>query len=98
MQNVLWFSMLMKDEKFTNALIDRYWELRETLLDPDYLCAYIDETASFLGDAAERNYARWGDVFALEEPLLTRRTGDTQLCGGACPDEGLSAPARRVDG
>ena len=71
MQNVLWFSMLMKDEKFTNALIDRYWELRETLLDPDYLCAYIDETAVFLGDAAERNYARWGDVYVLEEPLLT---------------------------
>lgn len=71
MQYRLWYVMLMRDEAFVDALIDRYWELREIYLDPDYLCAYIDETAAYLGDAAERNYERWGSVFSLEEPLLT---------------------------
>ena len=66
-----WFTMMMKDEKFTDALIQRYWELRESYFDPDYLCSYIDETAAYLGEAVDRNYDRWGYVFALEEPLLT---------------------------
>lgn len=70
LQNMLWFTELMKDENFTDALISRYRELRETYFDPDYLCRYIDETAAYLGDAAERNYERWGNVFELEEPLL----------------------------
>lgn len=71
MQYRLWYVMLMRDEDFVDALIDRYWELREIYLNPDYLCAYIDETAAYLGDAAERNYERCGSVFSLEEPLLT---------------------------
>lgn len=71
LQYTLWYTMLMKDEKFTDALIDRYWELRETYLSPDYLCNYIEETAAYLGDAVNRNYERWGYVFSLEKPLLT---------------------------
>lgn len=71
LQNTLWFSMLMKDEAFTDALIARYRELRKTYFDPDYLCGYIDDTAAYLGEAVERNYERWGYVFSLDEPLLT---------------------------
>lgn len=74
LHNILWFNMLMKDEKFTDALIDRYWELRNTYFDPDYLCNYIDETAAYLDDAVQRNYKRWGEVFSLEEPLLIPET------------------------
>lgn len=70
MQNCLWYVMLFKDEDFTDALIDRYWELRETYFDPDYLCRYIDDTVAYLGDAVDRNYEVWGYTFQPEEDLL----------------------------
>lgn len=70
MQNCLWYFMLIKDEDFTDALIDRYWELRETWFDPDYLCRYIDETSAYLGDAVERNYQVWGYSFGEEYDML----------------------------
>lgn len=71
LQDMLWFHMLMKDEKFTEAIIARYRDLRKTYFDPDYLCGYIDDTAAYLGEAADRNYERWASVFSLDEPLLT---------------------------
>lgn len=70
MQNCLWYVMLMKDEDFVNAIIDRYWALRETYFDPDYLCGYIDDTAAYLGDAVDRNFERWGYSFQTEYDLL----------------------------
>lgn len=70
MQHCLWYVMLMKDEDFINAIIDRYWQLRKTCFDPDDLCSYIDDTAAYLGDAADRNFARWGYSFQPEYDLL----------------------------
>lgn len=70
MQNCLWYFMLMKDEDFTDALIDRYWELRETYFNQEYLEQYIDQTIAFLGDAVERNYAVWGYSFEREHDML----------------------------
>ena len=62
--------MLLKDEDFTDALIDRYWQLRETWFDEDYLTQYIDDTVAYLGDAVERNYAVWGYSFGREYDML----------------------------
>lgn len=70
MQNCLWYFMLLKDEDFTDALIDRYWELRETYFDEAYLEQYIDGTAAYLGDAIERNYEVWGYTFQPEYFML----------------------------
>lgn len=70
MQNCLWYFMLMKDEDFTDALIDRYWELRKTYFNEDYLDCYIDETVAYLGDAVARNYEVWGYSFEPEHDLL----------------------------
>lgn len=70
-QNTPWYVMLMKDEDFTDALIDRYWELRKTYFSLDYLNRYIDDTAAYLGDAIERNFAVWGYTFADKNGLLT---------------------------
>lgn len=71
MQNCLWYVMLMKDEDFTDALIDRYWELRETYFSEDYLYRYIDDTIAYLGDAIDRNYEVWGYTFQPEYNMLT---------------------------
>lgn len=64
----VWFYMLMKDEYFTDSIIDRYRELRETYLNTEYLTKYIDDTVSYLGDAVDRNFKVWGYTF--EEELL----------------------------
>lgn len=63
MQNCLWYVMLMKDEDFVDRLISRYWELRKTSFDLDYLYRYIDDTAAYLGDAVDRNFTVWGYTF-----------------------------------
>lgn len=70
MQNCLWYFMLMKDEDFTDALIARYWELRKTYFDLDYLNQYIDDTVAYLGDAVDRNFQVWGYTFQPEYDLL----------------------------
>ena len=46
----LWFNMMVKDEYFTERVIRRYRELRESWLNEKYLLRYI-----------ERNFERWED-------------------------------------
>ena len=58
-----WFYMLTKDEKFTDAVIERYRELRQGLLSDENLLAYVDDTVAFLGDAVDRNWEVWGYTF-----------------------------------
>lgn len=70
LQSRLWYAMLIKDEDFTDALIDRYWELRKTYFDPDYLTRYIDEIVSYLDGAVDRNFSVWGDTFADDTLLI----------------------------
>ena len=69
-QNRLWFFMLMKDEDFTNKVVSRYRQLRETVFDEEYLDRYIDDVVEYLGGAIERNYEKWGYTFEPEYDLL----------------------------
>ncbi len=57
----LWFNMMVKDEYFTERVIRRYRELRESWLNEKYLLRYIDEVEEYLGPAIERNFERWED-------------------------------------
>ena len=70
MQYCLWYVMMMKDEDFVNALIDRYWQLRETYFSEEYLYDYIDSTVAYLGESIDRNYEVWGYTFQQEYDLL----------------------------
>ena len=65
-----WYVMLTKCPDFTGQIIDRYRELRKTYLSESYLNQYIDETASYLGDAIDRNFEKWGYTFEQENGLL----------------------------
>lgn len=56
----LWFSMLLKDPEFVNAIIERYEELRKSYLSDEYLNRYIDDTVEYLGSAIDRNFLKWG--------------------------------------
>ena len=61
--------MLSKDEKFINAVIDRYRELRQGILSDEYLCTYMDDVTAWLGDAVERNFSVWG--YTLDKNMLS---------------------------
>lgn len=63
MQDNVWFFMLTKDERFTDQIIERYRELRQSYLNERYLYQYIDETVTYLGPAIERNFDVWGSTF-----------------------------------
>lgn len=65
-----WFYMLMKDENFTEKIINRYRELREGVLSNEYLENYIQEVQEYLGTAVDRNFQVWGDSFLPENDLL----------------------------
>ena len=58
--NTPWFWMLVKDKDFTERIIERYGELRKSVLSDEYLDQYIDDTIAYLGDAVKRNEERWG--------------------------------------
>lgn len=69
MQYCVWYYMLMKDEYFTQKIIERYRELRESYLSEAYLNQYIDDTIAYLGDAVDRNFQVWGYTFDEYLPL-----------------------------
>ena len=70
-QYCVWYTMLIKDEDFTERIIDRYNALRKSYLSEEYLNTYIDDTIRYLGDAVTRNFDKWGYTFAEDYTLLT---------------------------
>lgn len=64
----LWFNMMVKDEYFTERVIERYRELRQTYLNEEYLLNYIDEVTEYLGPAIDRNFEVWG--YSFEDDTL----------------------------
>ena len=68
-QNRIWYNMLFKDKKFVRKVEKRYKELRKTVLNPEYLNNYIDETIKYLGDAIDRNYQIWGYTYKRENQV-----------------------------
>ncbi|MBE6650587.1 MAG: spore coat protein CotH [Ruminococcaceae bacterium] len=68
--NCIWFQMLFKDSDFTERVIERYYELRETVFSDEYLYGFIDDTVEYLGEAVDRNYDKWGHTFEKDYDLL----------------------------
>jgi hypothetical protein len=77
LQNRIWFNALIQDGNFTEQVIRRYRELRETYLSEEYLNRYIDETIAYLGDAIDRNYQRWNTAFDYDLLLPSDRNPDS---------------------
>ena len=69
-QNRLLYHMLCRDEDFIEAIITRYKELRQGVLNEEYLINYIDRTVAYLGPAIDRNFDLWGYSFREEYNLL----------------------------
>ena len=62
--------MFMKDEYFTQRIIDRYHYLRKNYLNEEYLLNYIDDIVEYLGPAIDRNFEVWGYTFEQDKGLL----------------------------
>jgi hypothetical protein len=56
-----WWPDMYQDPDFVQAMIDRWFELRENVLSLDNVNATIDRHAAILAEAAPRNYARWSN-------------------------------------
>ena len=65
-----WYYMFMKDEYFTQRIIDRYHYLRKNYLNEEYLLNYIDDIVEYLGPAIDRNFEVWGYTFEQDKGLL----------------------------
>lgn len=70
MQNCLWFFMLMKDEAFTQEIVDEYRYLRTNWLSDEYLTNYVQEVIDYLGPAIDRNYQVWGYTYGTDYDML----------------------------
>ncbi len=55
-----WFAQMLRDPEFTLRIVERYQQLRESILSDASIAAFIDATAAGLLPAAERDWARWG--------------------------------------
>lgn len=69
-QNVLWYNMLLKDEDFTQSVINRYRDLRKKYLNEEYLEQYMDDVVAYLGPAIDRNFEVWGYTYDESEDIL----------------------------
>lgn len=58
-----WYARMSTDRAFVDAVVEKYKELRQGVLSTEYIMAYLDEQEAYLGDAIERNFARWPQVF-----------------------------------
>lgn len=70
-RSAVYYNMLFRNTDFVENVIDRYRDLRETILSEAYLREYIDGTLAFLGDAILRDSARWAENYA-SDPLLEK--------------------------
>jgi hypothetical protein len=54
-----WWARLMEDSDYQYLVKKRYSQLRSGPLNTDSIISYLDDNATFLGDAINRNFERW---------------------------------------
>lgn len=72
-----WFQQMLRDPEFTRLIVERYQELRQSILSDKAIQTFIDQTVEGLGSAVDRDWARWGyfysgDVYFRGEDQLDR--------------------------
>lgn len=65
-----WFDMILRDPVFTAAIIERFAQLRESILSDEAIEAFVEETTNYLGPAIDRDWARWGYYYIDGNYLL----------------------------
>lgn len=59
-----WFARMIQDRDFVDAVMQKYHELRGSVLSTEYIMNYLDETEAYLGSAIQRNFNRWPQSFS----------------------------------
>lgn len=77
-----WFKQLLRDPELTMRIMERYQELRQSILSDEAIAAFIDGTVAGLGSAIERDWARWGYFYRdgnylISEPDMPNRNTKT---------------------
>jgi hypothetical protein len=67
---VYWYERLMEDDSFHNQLQCRWTQFRETIFSDDRVIAFIDSCTTYLGDAVDRNFARFSTLGEYVWPAL----------------------------
>lgn len=59
MKETIYYFHLSQNPEFIKKCVERYYDLRKTVLSDQYLINYIESTCRYLGSAALRNVDRW---------------------------------------
>ncbi len=78
-REISWFRRLDDDPDFKQKAIDRWGELRRTVLSTKAILARVEEMAAQLDDAQVRNFRRW--------PVLGRRIHPNDFVGDTYEEE-----------
>lgn len=71
-----WFRQILQDPVFTNAVIERYAQLRESILSDEAIASFVEQTIAYLGSAIDRDWARWGYYYINGDYLQQDKPGD----------------------
>ena len=71
-----WFEKLIQDPAFQKKVLNRYRELRKSLLSDEYINGFIDGTIEYLGKARERDYVRWKESYEKKHLLMDVENAD----------------------
>lgn len=70
-----WFEKLIQMEEFEQRVESRYYELRKTILNEDYINDFIDSTVRYLGNALLREDSAFGDYSYFTDVITEKETG-----------------------
>jgi len=76
---ICWFRRLNEDPEFAQRAIDRWGQLRGSVLSTQRVLGRVEELATQLNDAQTRNFQRW--------PILGRRIHPNDYVGGTYREE-----------
>lgn len=72
-----WWGKFMEDPNFKNALSCRWNELRQTVINVNYLNNYLDVNAALLNEAQQRNFKQWPTLGSYISPNPQTQVGAT---------------------
>lgn len=72
-----WFNRILRDPVFTEAIIQRYEELRASILSDEAISTFLKETIDYLGPAIDRDWARWGYFYTAGNYLKSEDSDPT---------------------
>lgn len=55
-----WFDRMLQDPIFVEYIINRYHQLRESILSEESITDFVNSTINYLGPSIDRDWARWG--------------------------------------